>query len=169
MPVKYWEFHKKYTELTVSGISDLLEKNDHQIDHQVDKNGFIGEIRAPQVAGWVYRGKIFRPYGSPSGTAYQPEVAVGWDFLGIPNPGILRFLSQKIPKSVNPGIPGFSGIGIDFFSENLELFGIPGNPGIFSRIPVWGSREFEFKIPGIGIFSWDGISGIIFQQSATSA
>ena len=31
------------------------------------------------------------------------------------NPGILGFLSQKNPKSENPKIPGFFGIGIDFF------------------------------------------------------
>ena len=31
------------------------------------------------------------------------------------NPGILGFLSQKNPKSENPTIPGFFGIGIDFF------------------------------------------------------
>ena len=37
----------------------------------------------------------------------KSEVAAGWDFSGIPNPGILGFLSQKNPKSENPKIPGF--------------------------------------------------------------
>ena len=37
------------------------------------------------------------------------------------NPGILGFLSQKNPKSENPKIPGFFGIGIDFFGISRDF------------------------------------------------
>ena len=44
----------------------------------------------------------------------------------------------------------------------LGFSGIPGNPGIFSKIPGWGSQDESskspgFPYPGIGIFfvGWD--------------
>ena len=51
--------------------------------------------------------------------ALGPEVALGWDFSGIPNPisqipGFLGFFSQKNPKSKIPGFFGIFGIGIFF-------------------------------------------------------
>ena len=58
-----------------------------------------------------------------------PEVALGWDFSGIPNPisqipGFLGFLSQKKSQMKNPGISGIFGIGIFFRvgSQNPKLF-----------------------------------------------
>ena len=71
-----------------------------------------------------------------------PEVALGWDFSGIPNPisqipGFSGFFSQKNPKSKIPGFFGIFGVGIlwDFY------------PRLFEKIP-W---DWDF-------FSWDGKS-----------
>ena len=100
---------------------------------------------------------------------WRPEVALGWDFSGIPNP-----ISQ---------IPGFLGFLIfKFFSDFLiffhfwkffhlwDFFGIFLSHGIFLEFSYpmgffWDfyPRLFE-KIPwdffpmGLGFFSWDGKS-----------
>ena len=60
-----------------------------------------------------------------------PEVALGWDFFGIPIPksqipGIWDFFPPKNPEAKIPKNPKSPGLGF-FFEQNPK---IPKNPGI---------------------------------------
>ena len=89
-------------------------------------------------------------------------------------PFISYFNFFFILRYVSKGLFNFFWAWKNFFLKIWDFLGfwdIPGNPGIFSKIPGWGSQGLSWKSHGISIsrdwdfFSWDGIS----QQSATSA
>ena len=107
--------------------------------------------------------KIYRQVRPPS----WAEVALGWDFFGIPIPksrGFGIFFPRKIPKQKSRKIPNPR--DWDFFWANPKISKIPGSHTFWDPT-LFGKNPMGFKIPRDWDFFFVGLG--ISHEKATSA